>query len=53
VKTRCNKEVVAMTEEDEFAKKFEDEFCLVSSFPQALYQLVCGLIDSGATCHMT
>jgi hypothetical protein len=42
-----------MTEEDEFAKRFEDEVCLVSQLSTGTLPTSVWLIDSGATCHMT
>jgi hypothetical protein len=48
-------EVVALTKTqvDEFAKKFEEEFLLVSQHSSGTMLVGAWLIDSGATCHMT
>jgi hypothetical protein len=50
---RKQHEVASTTEEDEFAKRFEDEVCLVSQLSTGTLPASVWLIDSGATCHMT
>jgi hypothetical protein len=43
----------AKAQVDEFAKKFENEFLLVSHLSSGTISVGAWLIDSGATCHMT
>jgi hypothetical protein len=52
---RTQPEVVASTKAqvDEFAKKFEHEFLLVSHLSSGTISVGAWLLDSGATCHMT
>jgi hypothetical protein len=38
---------------DEFSKKFEQEFLLVSHLSSGTISVGAWLLDSGATCHMT
>jgi hypothetical protein len=49
---KTQQEIVAMAEEDDFSKKFEDEVFLVSQLSIGTLLASVWLIDSGVTCHM-